>query len=533
MNKKLKCLLSAVMVLIMLLSAVIVMPATAAQSDDTAAETAPAATESVADAKPDETLADEESSAESEPGDVFADAHDELQEEPATEEATSDSLEAEEAALPEEVAADEETVPEKKSAELAETGVIPELKVDVNAHRDNAYNNRIVLKWDNLAAAEGYRIYWRDMATADAPKKLLTTVKGKNTLTVNNLKQGSKYRFYVVPFAEDGGKTSYGLSSNVTIATYPKPVTSFTLKSNDTNATVLKWKRVYYIDGYLILRQYQGKWTPYKYLKGNVTEFKDKNVKPGYAYYYKIMTYRKDTRGYVRSSAAQIKTLCGLSAPANNGTTSRVNRGIFSWTKNRYATAYQISYSLDNKKYKSLGNTAKTSFTTGKFKTGTTVYLRVRPYRIVGKAKTKILGMTKTLNTKIVANKFGASVGDTYIEIDISEQHLWYIIDNDVFVSTPVVTGNNNSSDTPTGTYYINNKARSVSLVGADYVSYVDYWMAFIGSSYGIHDASWRSSFGGDIYKGNGSHGCVNTPYDAVKKIYNNVSVGTPVVIHG
>ena len=124
-------------------------------------------------------------------------------------------------------------------------------------------------------------------------------------------------------------------------------------------------------------------------------------------------------------------------------------------------------------------------------------------------------------------------IGNTYIEIDISEQHLWYIIDNDVFVSTPVVTGNNNSSDTPTGTYYINNKARSVSLVGADYVSYVDYWMAFIGSSYGIHDASWRSSFGGDIYKGNGSHGCVNTPYDAVKKIYNNVSVGTPVVIHG
>ncbi|MBQ7219118.1 MAG: L,D-transpeptidase, partial [Ruminococcus sp.] len=89
------------------------------------------------------------------------------------------------------------------------------------------------------------------------------------------------------------------------------------------------------------------------------------------------------------------------------------------------------------------------------------------------------------------------------------------------------------SSDTPKGVYYINNKARNINLVGADYVSFVEYWMAFIGGSYGIHDASWRSSFGGSIYKGNGSHGCVNTPYEAVKKIYNNVSVGTPVVIHG
>ena len=109
---------------------------------------------------------------------------------------------------------------------------------------------------------------------------------------------------------------------------------------------------------------------------------------------------------------------------------------------------------------------------------------------------------------------------------------MWYIVDGDVYVSTPVVTGNYDSNDTPTGTFHINNKGRGVSLVGADYVSYVDYWMAFIGSSYGIHDASWRSSFGGNIFRGNGSHGCVNTPYDAVRKIYNHVDVGTAVVIH-
>ena len=55
--------------------------------------------------------------------------------------------------------------------------------------------------------------------------------------------------------------------------------------------------------------------------------------------------------------------------------------------------------------------------------------------------------------------------------------------------------------------------------------------MAFSGGC-GIHDASWRSSFGGNIYTYNGSHGCVNTPYSAVKKIYNNTTYGTPVIVH-
>ena len=53
--------------------------------------------------------------------------------------------------------------------------------------------------------------------------------------------------------------------------------------------------------------------------------------------------------------------------------------------------------------------------------------------------------------------------------------------------------------------------------------------MAFIGHSYGIHDASWRSSFGGEIYKYNGSHGCINMPYYNVSKLYDMVQVGTPV----
>ena len=76
------------------------------------------------------------------------------------------------------------------------------------------------------------------------------------------------------------------------------------------------------------------------------------------------------------------------------------------------------------------------------------------------------------------------------------------------------------------------NKARNVTLKGADYESFVNYWIAFKGSAYGLHDASWRSNFGGTIYKYNGSHGCVNMPYYKVQELYNLVDIGTPVYIN-
>ena len=47
----------------------------------------------------------------------------------------------------------------------------------------------------------------------------------------------------------------------------------------------------------------------------------------------------------------------------------------------------------------------------------------------------------------------------------------------------------------------------------------------------GLHDATWRWSFGGDIYTYNGSHGCVNLPLNTAAYIYNNVPTGTTVKI--
>lgn len=121
----------------------------------------------------------------------------------------------------------------------------------------------------------------------------------------------------------------------------------------------------------------------------------------------------------------------------------------------------------------------------------------------------------------------------TYVEIDITNQILYYYENGVRRFSTSVVTGNHRlGHDTPTGVYTVLGKQRNVTLTGKDYASFVQYWMNFIGNSVGMHDASWRSSFGGNIYLTNGSHGCVNIPTSAMPELYSLVSVGTPVVLY-
>ena len=68
-------------------------------------------------------------------------------------------------------------------------------------------------------------------------------------------------------------------------------------------------------------------------------------------------------------------------------------------------------------------------------------------------------------------------------------------------------------------------------LRGEDYATPVKYWMPFAGDV-GMHDASWRKSFGGNIYKTNGSHGCINLPTSVAKTIYNTIEKGWPVLVY-
>lgn len=123
--------------------------------------------------------------------------------------------------------------------------------------------------------------------------------------------------------------------------------------------------------------------------------------------------------------------------------------------------------------------------------------------------------------------------GGTYVEVNLSSQHLWFYKNGERLVSTSLVSGKvAENMCTPTGIYSIYAKSAGAYLTGADYRTYVNYWMPF-HYGYGLHDATWRGSFGGDIYLYSGSHGCVNLPLSAAATIFNNAPVGTKVILYG
>ncbi len=125
-----------------------------------------------------------------------------------------------------------------------------------------------------------------------------------------------------------------------------------------------------------------------------------------------------------------------------------------------------------------------------------------------------------------------ADIGSSYVEINLTAQRVFVYVNGSKVVDTPCVTGDvADGNATPTGVYQIAYKKTDAVLKGPTWESPVDYWMPFNGGI-GLHDASWRSVFGGTIYKTNGSHGCVNLPTSIAGTVYSNVYAGMPVVVY-
>lgn len=187
----------------------------------------------------------------------------------------------------------------------------------------------------------------------------------------------------------------------------------------------------------------------------------------------------------------------------------------------------------------SAGKGGTVSFTYYKTNKGPKHYLVARPksdYTFVGwykgnKRVSKKAYFTLIKNSPFTyVAKFKKKPAEPYIKISISSQKLWYYKYGKVAYTSSVVTGQRYVHDTPKGTFKIRGKAKDIYLVGPDYKSFVNFWMPIYGGI-GMHDASWRWNFGGDIYKYNGSHGCINMPYKTAKYIYNNVPTGTTVKV--
>ena len=108
-------------------------------------------------------------------------------------------------------------------------------------------------------------------------------------------------------------------------------------------------------------------------------------------------------------------------------------------------------------------------------------------------------------------------------------------VNNKFYLSTPVVTGNYGALATTPGYHHVMSKQSPSQLKGSyggsSWDVTVNYWLGFTGDGQGIHDSTWRGAYGGEIYKGDGSHGCVNTPLDKMAQIYAKGYVGMPVIV--
>ena len=148
---------------------------------------------------------------------------------------------------------------------------------------------------------------------------------------------------------------------------------------------------------------------------------------------------------------------------------------------------------------------------------------------------------TEVARTPNYSVEYVSPITSTYVEVDITNQKVYMYKDGKLIVETSCVTGDDSDPEkrSDKGLFHVTRRVTDYTMRGRvdpstgkpSYESFVNYAVFYNGGE-ALHDASWRSRFGGTIYKTNGSHGCINMPYAAAQKIYQNSFKGMTVIVH-
>ncbi len=241
------------------------------------------------------------------------------------------------------------------------------------------------------------------------------------------------------------------------------------------------------------------------------------------------------------------KDLAGVTITYQFGDQSEVldNDRILSWLKEQEDGSVAIDEQQAKAFVKELAEKYDTPYTHRPFHTtaGRDIQITQGDYgwRIDQEAETKHLLELLAAKQSAVCEPIYAQTaavhaqndwGTTYVEVSLTDQYLWLYKDGKCILESYFVSGNpNRGHATPKGIYGLTYKTRDAMLSGQGYDSKVKYWMPF-NRNVGLHDAPWRKTFGGQIYKSNGSHGCINLPPANAAKIYENVDKNTPVIVY-
>lgn len=241
------------------------------------------------------------------------------------------------------------------------------------------------------------------------------------------------------------------------------------------------------------------------------------------------------------------KDLAGVTITYQFGDQSEVldNDRILSWLQEKEDGSVAIDEQQAKAFVKELAEKYDTAYTTRTFHTtgGRDIQIAQGDYgwRIDQEAETKHLLELLAAKESAICEPIYAQTaavhakndwGTTYVEVSLTDQYLWLYKDGHCILESYFVSGNpTRGHATPKGIYGLTYKTRDATLSGEGYDSKVKYWMPF-NRNVGLHDAPWRKTFGGQIYKNNGSHGCINLPPANAAKIYENVDKNTPVIVY-
>ena len=375
-----------------------------------------------------------------------------------------------------------ETETQAPTAAPTQEPTVDPTKVDsvTTVKKESGTTDTLKISWDAVKGADGYRIYYKNNDLHTEFKPLINT-KG-TSFTLKGLEHTTPYEFKISAFVVKFGKIYQ--SEAVVAKTGTEPAaTNKPFLARCSTVTKITWNKNSKADGYYVYRKDSSTGGKYQLIKtidnNSTTYYEDTNITQNKAYNYQVKAYREMYEGITYTGASSVlRTVAGLCAPGLTSSTTQLRRASFVWNQNPYAKGYDIMYSTSKSgPFTLLKSTTNTFFNTPRLTTNQKYYFRIVPYTVLD--DTKIYG-TYTVVEKTISDKaYGKTIGNTYIEISIKQQRMWYYINSELYVETPVVTGNVGYYSTPTGAYTIFQKLSPATLTGPTWSSYVQYWMAF------------------------------------------------------
>ncbi len=392
-------------------------------------------------------------------------------------------------------------------------------------------SHSLLLSWEKSDNANMYTIY---RAAESKNGNIGEYEKYKSTKATSfrdtGLNAAKIYKYRVFGYRISGEAITQSVPAGASVMTKLKNVASVELSDKKTRSMKLTWKKSRVADKYIIYRSDEksdGTFEAYKKLRevkaGKRHSIVDKTLSGGTVYKYKVVSQRTEAGNSAVSSGKVTKGMTTLSAPSKLKKVKATETAIkLGWKAVVHADKYEIF--RDGVKVKTVKTT---SYTDRNLPSGSLHNYNIRAVRKVADNVREGVFATLKASCKLPANR---------IEVSISKQTLWLYKKGKVILKTPVITGAPGDRATSVGHHHILSRSSPATLKGSyrgsRWVTRVSYWMGFTYSGQGIHDATWQSAFGGQLYRqGRGSHGCVNTPMAAVKKVYENSFVGMLVIV--